>query len=151
MLARRPQYLCLNADPIADCGDFAKRHASLRHSERTRIHSEKHNAFATASVSAQVRFVSGPCVIERIINVCHWIGETELRNCFAQADGGFNEWKLRHGVEINAFAGCWARHSADAFDEVFGSKLQSHVRRQSFVARRAQVFRALLPFRSTQA
>ena len=69
VLVRGLVYFRENIEPIPDRRDFPKRHPGLRHSEGTRIHSQKNDALSAAAVFLQIQFMRSPCVVQRIINV----------------------------------------------------------------------------------
>ena len=77
--------------PIANGGDFAKRNAGLRHSERSRIHPDKHDVPWGGPKGAQVLFVRRPRVTQRVVNVSHRGGEFDPLDCLSQAQCGFHQ------------------------------------------------------------
>src|SRR5207248_5965192 len=58
-----------NAEPIAHGHDLAERNTGLGHAERARIHSEKDHPLWVVAVTAQIKFMRVPGVIERVVNM----------------------------------------------------------------------------------
>ena len=63
MFLRRFPDKAENFQPVLHGIDFSEGNSGLRHSERSRIHSEKNDAFASVPVAAQKKLVHFACVI----------------------------------------------------------------------------------------
>jgi hypothetical protein len=94
MFAHRAANLGRDTKPIAHSGNFAERHARLRHAEWTRIHTEKNDAFPASAEAAEVLLVRGPGVVERVVNEGHGRVEAEVVHCVAQFTRGSDEREL---------------------------------------------------------
>ena len=80
----------VDAEPIARGGDFAEGYTGLGHAEGTGVHAEKDNFLFVGGGEAEVLFVRGPRVVERIVNVSHGVGEGESIAGSAQVAGGLD-------------------------------------------------------------
>lgn len=74
-----------DSQPIPNSFNFTERHAGLNHAEWPGIHSQKNHALPAGSKFAQIRRVTGPGVIERIVNMSHRRGELQRSDFLAQA------------------------------------------------------------------
>ena len=80
-----------NPQPVPHGADFAEWHAGLHHSERSRIHAEKHNAFRVATPGPEVSLVSAPGVTEGIVNMRYRGAELEVVESLAELSRGPNQ------------------------------------------------------------
>ena len=69
MFEARAFYRRLDAEPMADGGDFAEGDAGLHHAERPRVHAQEDDLLLGIPEFLQVRFVRRPRVIERVIDM----------------------------------------------------------------------------------
>lgn len=81
----------LDLKPVPDGGDFAEGNTGLGHSERARVHPEEQDALGRIAVFAEVKFVSFPSIVERIINMSDRRAELEGVDGIAELRGRLNE------------------------------------------------------------
>ena len=79
---------CVNLQPIPHGYHFAKRNPGLGHTKRAGIHAEKNNTLGTAAIFAQIPFVRGPGVCQRIVNVGDGRRKTQTVNLRGKFAGG---------------------------------------------------------------
>ncbi len=87
----------IDADPVAHSGHLAKGHTRLRHAEGPRVHSEENDFLWRTAGQVKVLLVRGPCVVERVINVLHRLGEGECVAGVAQFTRGIDHFISGHG------------------------------------------------------
>lgn len=80
--------------PIANCTNLAERHTGLHHAERARVHSDEEDSFLRSTEAADVPFVNGPCIRQRIVHVSDRCLELQVGSAPAE--------RLRRGDEIAA-------------------------------------------------
>jgi len=83
-------------EPIAHRGNLAKGHARLCHAEGARIHAEKNHALGRFAEAPEIKFVRGPGVIQRVVNVGNGRRKTQFADGIAKAFGRIDE-RLAHG------------------------------------------------------
>src|SRR5437016_2818859 len=86
-----PSHFELDLQPIPYRGDFAERHAGLRHSEWAWVHAEENDTLLASAKFSQVQLVSCPGVGQWVIDVFNGRSERELIHRFAQSCGSFDE------------------------------------------------------------
>ena len=104
ILDRRFVYRCFDAHPVTHRLDLAEGHPRLHHAERTGVHAEKDNAFATRAVAAQILLVRCPGIVERVIDMAHRRGKAHRRQHCRQFLGGGNQFFRAsfHGATLNS-------------------------------------------------
>src|SRR5581483_899788 len=69
MLLRRGDDLYLDLEPVTHRFHLSKRHPCLDHAKRSRVHAQKNHALGSAGEAPQVSLVTGPRILQRVVNV----------------------------------------------------------------------------------
>jgi hypothetical protein len=91
MFVLRSIDLCIDPEPVSDSVHFAKRHPSLGHPPRPRIHPQEQHFLRGLAVEFEVPGVGLPRVVERVIDVGHRRCEPEAIYIFAKPPGDIDE------------------------------------------------------------
>ncbi len=90
MLLCRPSNGGINANPVANCGNFPEGNPCLRHAEGAGVHPEKNNFLFAGCRLTDVLLVRGPCILQRIIDVCYRVVKSQGAAGRAQFTGRFS-------------------------------------------------------------